>query len=361
VLAGWLIFVLLGVCVAALFVIVSALVKLIASVIWPAYVTSGWLRFFGGGARRRDHSCCLALSNGLKAGYQVLWASDVLTNALILGKERLFPKAIEQLIEVAKGQRDELDAECRRLSCLPPVVVGLFQSSWDLAARAIAEKLGIAKDDVEEAWRSLARQMILIGREAIEVGLVTKDWVTEIPAELIIGLPARALLDTLERSPRDGEIILASGIVLKHGDRPQGKLFDKVWEYLMEARNARAAVRLSSAERDLLCASLLAGGGALDDLPTGLAAKARDFETLPAARKEACLAIQRPLIAMSVECSRQQAFKDKLGVTIECIASEDSYVSTVLLGVSRNKDSDSDSDSDDDGNRQVLIGSDLES
>jgi len=320
---AWLIFIGVAVCVAALTVIVSALVKLIASAVWPAYVTSGWLRFFGGGTRRRDNSCGLALVNGFKAGYQVLWVSDVLTNTLIMGRFELLSKAIEQFIELAKGGRQELDADCRRLSCLPPVVVGLFQSSWDLATRAIAEKLGIGKDDVEEAWRSLARQMIVIGREAVNAGLLTKDWVAEIPVELVIGLPARAMLDTLERSPKEGQIVLGSGLVLRSDQRPMGLFFNKIWALLMEAQAAQAAAQLSGAARDGLCAILLAGGGDIDELPPGLRAMVQNFEMLPASTKELCLAVQRPLNAISVECSRQAAFKEKLELTIQGITDDD--------------------------------------
>lgn len=309
----------LGVCVTVMFIAVSALVKLLVSAIWPAYVTAGWLRFAGQrGTRRRDRSCFTALDQGFKAAYQVLWASDVFTNALILGKLDKFA----YLEEYVRGRRDDLDTEFRGLSCLPPVSVGLFGSSWDLAQQAIADQLGIGKDDVEEAWRSLARQMIRIGREAVDNDTVTKEWVMSIPAELCIGLPARTMLETLERSPNDGEIVLSSGLVLKHSDRPRGEFFDKMWQYLMEAREARWAVQLSKEDRDCLCAALLQGGGSIDDLPPKLKTAALGFEQLPAVRQRACQSIIRPLIAASLMCSRNEAFKSKLAIVIEAITSE---------------------------------------
>eukprot|EP00419_Tripos_fusus_P041344 CAMPEP_0172793566 /NCGR_PEP_ID=MMETSP1074-20121228/209539_1 /TAXON_ID=2916 /ORGANISM="Ceratium fusus, Strain PA161109" /LENGTH=331 /DNA_ID=CAMNT_0013630639 /DNA_START=729 /DNA_END=1724 /DNA_ORIENTATION=- len=308
---------------------VSALVKLLVSAIWPAYITAGWLRFVGQrGTRRHDRSCFTALEQGSKAAYQVLWASDVFTNALILGKLDKFA----YLEDYVRSRRDDLDAEFRGLSCLPPVSLGLFGSSWDLAQQAIAEQLGVGKDDVEEAWRSLARQMIRIGQEAVKEDTVTKEWVVSIPAELCIGLPARTMLETLERSPVDGEIVLSSGLVLRHSDRPRGELFDKIWQHLMEARDARWAVRLSMSERDCLCAALLAGGGSVDDLPPKLKTAVLSFEQLPAATHTACQAILRPLIAASLMCSRSEAFKSKLGLAIEAITSDDATDFNIFFG-----------------------------
>jgi len=319
ILATFIVLVALGVCAAMMLIPVSALVKLLVSAIWPAYVTAGWLRFVGQrGTRRHDRSCFAAVEQGVKAAYQVLWASDVFTNALILGKLDKFA----YLDDYVRGRRDDLDEEFRDLSCLPPVLVGLFGGSWDLAQQAIAEQLGIGKDDVEEAWRSLARQMIRIGREAVDDDMVTEKWVMSIPAELCIGLPARTMLETLERSPVDGEIVLSSGLVLRHSDRPRGEFFDKMWQHLMEARDARWAVQLSKADRDCLCAALLAGGGSVDDLPPTLKTAVLSFEQLPAARHSACQAILRPLVAASLMCSRSEAFKSKLALTIEAITSD---------------------------------------
>uniref|UniRef100_A0A7S4PXP8 Uncharacterized protein n=1 Tax=Alexandrium monilatum TaxID=311494 RepID=A0A7S4PXP8_9DINO len=324
VLVAWLVFVALGVCVVILVVLISALVKLIASVVWPAYVTAGWLRYFGSeGTRRRSDTCWRsAIVDGLKAGYQVLWASDVLTNAFIIGDPKRLVKACEQFKELAKGQRDALDGDCQRLSCLPPVVLGLFGPSWDLASHEAAKKLGISQDKVEEAWRSLAQLMIRLGREGVDDGLLTREWVQEVPAELCIGLPARAMLDTVERSLNDGELVLACGLVFRNDTRPKGEFFDKVWGNLMLARRKRAEVSLTTAERDALCAALLAGGGKPEGLPDGLAAGVRRFEELPQATHAACRDILRGLVACSVECSRRRPFKEKLQVTIECIADE---------------------------------------
>eukprot|EP00928_Gymnodinium_smaydae_P038822 TRINITY_DN26681_c0_g1_i1.p1 TRINITY_DN26681_c0_g1~~TRINITY_DN26681_c0_g1_i1.p1 ORF type:complete len:600 (-),score=73.87 TRINITY_DN26681_c0_g1_i1:376-2175(-) len=327
VLAAWLVFVALGLCVALLIVILSALVKLVVAAIYPAYVTAGWLRHFGGsGGRRGNNSCSTALWQGLKAGYQVLWASDVLTNAFIRGDPWILDQTQREFLELARGERDELSPSCQRLSPLPPVVVGLFQDSWDFVARELAAKLGIAEDEVEEAWRSLTRQMIRIGRQAVDEGLLTKEWVAELPVELIIGLPARALLDTIERSPNEGELVLSSGLVLRDEDRPRSDFFDEVWDGLMRARAARFAVTLSQSERNYLCAALLAGGGEHDELPQRLAAAVQSFESLPEARRSACNDILLPLVALSLRCSRKKAFKDKLQLIVRGITSSDGAV-----------------------------------
>lgn len=313
----------------------SAVVKLVASAIWPAYVTSGWLRYVGsGGTRRRSNACRSAVVDGVKAAYQVLWASDVLTNAFIIGDPVRLNKASQQFMQLARGERDMLDRDCQRLSCLPPAVIGLFGSSWDLAVRAVAEKLGIAEDEVEEAWRSLARMMIRIGREGIASGLLTREWVEEVPAELCIGLPARAMLETIERSPNEEELVLASGLVFRNDKRPKGGIFDKIWASLMRARGKLAHVELTEAEWDALRAALLAGGGAAAGLPPGLARGVRRYESLPADVHAACQELLKDLVATSVECSRMVPFKNKLQVTIECITSEEDIAAYVLEGFS---------------------------
>ena len=50
--------------------------------------------------------------------------------------------------------------------------------------------------------------MLRIGRLAVEEGFLTQEWVDEV--ELCIGLPARGLLDAVERSPNN-ELLLISG------------------------------------------------------------------------------------------------------------------------------------------------------
>lgn len=325
VLVAWLIVNVLGVCVAILAAMVSALVKVLASAIWPAYVAAGWLRHFGAtGTRRRSGSCCTGVAQGFKAGYQVLWLSDIVTNIFIKGDFSMFGKFRDEFDQLIKGQREELSSECQKLSCLPPVVVGIFKDTWDLATRAIADKLAIGKDEVDEAWLSLSRQMIRIGRDAIDDNVVTPEWVEGIPSELCIGLPARVLLETVERSPADGELVLASGLVLQNQSHGFGnEKFDKIWAGLMEARSARAVAQITDGDRLLLCRVLLAGGGDPDALPDGLADAARAFDQMPPTSRKQCQAIINPLVAVSIECSRVPAFRDKLMLVIEGITASD--------------------------------------
>ena len=166
--------------------------------------------------------------------------------------------------------------------------------------------------------------MIRLGREAIDSGLISRDWVSEIPAELCIGLPARTILETLERSPNKGEIVLSSGLVLNMEDRPIGSAaFEEIWDHLMAAREARARVQLTDVERECLCAMLLSGGADASQLPTGLAEALNKSRVCLGKKRAACQDVLRPLIAISILCSKQRLFKEKLCIVIEGITSDD--------------------------------------
>ena len=82
-------------------------------------------------------------------------------------------QTIKELLDYMTEQNGTVD-RCRKLSLLPPLTIGL-SDSWDFAAQEIARQLGIGANQVEEAWNSLARQMIRLGREAIEDGWITRD------------------------------------------------------------------------------------------------------------------------------------------------------------------------------------------
>jgi len=126
---GWCFGFVAGVIVLCLVILVSALVKLVAAAIWPAYVATGWLRYLGSGGRRQGGGCCAPITESLKAGYQVLWAADLITNACIYGDGALFQQTLDEFAEIVTGRREQLSSECRKIACLPPVVVGLFQGS----------------------------------------------------------------------------------------------------------------------------------------------------------------------------------------------------------------------------------------
>ena len=90
-----------------LLVVLSSSAKLILAVIWPAYVAAGWRR------RPSARSCCAPLLQGLKAGYQVVWASAVLTKICILNrsmsaKYEMVIQAVKGAAEVAQGDREQL-------------------------------------------------------------------------------------------------------------------------------------------------------------------------------------------------------------------------------------------------------------
>ena len=204
-------------CMVVVLILVACVGKLILAVIWPAYIAAGWLRVLAQARRRASaRQCCEPWVQGLTAGYQVVWAGSVLTNICILNrgmntKWSMVQQTCDEVWEYAKGDRQELSPSLSSLSLFPPILVGLFADSWDLHLRTLAQRLGVSKDKVEEAWRGLARQMIRLGRAAVETGLLTAEWVDEVPAELCIGLPALALLDAVERSP-PGELLLVGGL-----------------------------------------------------------------------------------------------------------------------------------------------------
>ena len=315
ILAAWIVAVLLGTCLAVLGVGILMVIELLASTIYPAYITSGWLRYAGG--RRRYGSTCLALKQGLTACVQVCWTFDVGTNMMICQD---FSEYRATLDELAGAMRGSEAGRCSRLSCLPRLDVGLADGSWDFALQEIARQLGLGSDEVDEAWRSLARQMIVIGRGAIENGWFSRDWVSELPAELCLGLPARTLLDTIERSS-SGALRMSSGLVINEQDRPRGQFFDEIWQHFTEAKNARAQVQVSEEEHRCLEAMLLAGGGG--NLPEGLAAVLAEAEAMPPFRLEALRQVQRPLMAISILLSRKSDFKDRLQVVINGITCDD--------------------------------------
>ena len=72
-------------------------------------------------------------------------------------------QTIAELLDYMTEQSRSVD-RCRKLS-----------DSWDFAAQEIARELGIGANQVEEAFNSLARQMIRLGREAIEDGWITRE------------------------------------------------------------------------------------------------------------------------------------------------------------------------------------------
>lgn len=314
----WFIGFILGACLLAVGILTSVLLKLVVAAVWPAYVASGLLVYVGRGGRPRDRSLWQALCQGIKAGYQVFWFADILSNAWIVCKPDLANRAFREFQQIASGERDALSPECQSVSCLPPVVIGLFMGEWDMAERLVATALDVSVNQVKEAWQSLKSQMVSIGKEALEAGQLSEDYLASVPPELVIGLPARCMLDTIERSSRE-ELVLASGLRIKEARRPRGAFADRAWGELQKARAALEGVNFSPGVRGKLCASLLAGGGDPAELPSGLAAALQEFDALPPDQHRACLAVQQPLIGLAVESSRQAAFRHELNDVVQTL------------------------------------------
>jgi len=300
-------------------ILLSAAAKLVASFLWPAYVASGWLRAVGARRRSASRACVAPFVQGGKAAYQVLWAGDVITNAAIVAmcdRGALYHRVRREFEEMARGTRDALSAECRVVSCLPPVVVGIFRGGgegWEVEAAIAraASALRTRVDVVRAAWSSLGEQMKAQAAESVGAGLLTDDYVDEAPPALVIGLPASVLLSTIERSP-SGELVLSSGLAISAASRPRTKFADALWRHLDAARAALREAAPAPEERALLVASLLAGGAEEGELPPPLAAACRAFYSLPADRLRLCRRVARELTAAAVECSREPLFCTEL-------------------------------------------------
>lgn len=309
---------------------VVSLAKLIVAVIWPAYISAGWLRIVAHARRRPSaRTCCEPLVQGLKAGYQVVWASSLLTNICISNrtlqaKWELVEQTVGEGLEFAKGDRAELSPEIRSLSLFPPVLVGLFHNSWDLSLRTLAHRLGVSPNMVQEAWRGLARQMMWFCQAAVEEGLITDEWVQEVPVGLCIGLPARAFLQAVERSP-PRELVLMGGLRVS-ADRAAelGGFAEKVWTLFCKAQDARNQVEITPAVHRLLCARLLAGGEEPGTLPPTLADAVEQYENLSEATHAACQRVLQPLLEFGLACGEQRQFKENLKLIIESLPHLDS-------------------------------------
>lgn len=314
---GWCFVFVAGIFSVVIAIPVSALVKLALGGIWPAYIATGWLRHFTGGGRRRGRNCCDALVQSIKAGYQILWASDVLTNACIVGDFGLLQQVADEFAEMAKGRRDQLSPECSRISCLPPVVIGLFTGTWEMTERAVASTLRVSLSVVRSAWVGLRNQMASVLHDAIARGIMSEEEALEVPPWLVLGLPARVLLDTVERSP-PGELRLESGLCITADSALHfGRFESAVWENLQRAVSLRTQSPPTFYERDCLSGALLAGGGDESELPEGLADSVERFESLPEPRLSHLEAIRSCLVAVAVECTRQYAFRSELQKVIQ--------------------------------------------
>ena len=100
-----------------------------------------------------------------------------------------------------------------------------------------------------QIWYNLQIFVILRSK-----GHLTQEYVLEVPPELIIGLPARVLLSTVDRSePR--VMRLATGLEITEARRPRGQLADKIWGQFKNAQQAYSGV--SPGDRPLLEAVLI--------------------------------------------------------------------------------------------------------
>merc|ERR1712187_122766 len=112
------------------------------------------------------------------------------------------------------------------------------------------------------AWDHFFGQLEGTGRRCLREGLLTTDYVSEVPPALLIGLPALVLFQVVARSPpEEPALVLASGFRLYDSQRPRSSFADDVWQSLMEAKSAYngALPTMTAADRKKLEADLLAG------------------------------------------------------------------------------------------------------
>ena len=292
----------------------SVLLKVLASVLWPGYVACGWLRYAG--ARRQQRAPLTVLKQAGQAAYQVFWFSDIVTNAAILMDPDLVSKATAEITALATGTRQELSSEVKRVSCLPPVIIGVLDQrdgAWRLEVQAIATALSMDKAVLEGAWTSFFNEMGRLGRACLDRELLTTEYCEGTPPALLIGLPALVLCAAVARSPTgENALTLANRVTFTSMTRPHGtKFVDEAWSALMEAKKAHeraTAEGVLPSQQAMLEAVLLAGGAPLDELPPVLQAaynSAGEHGELP----PLLAAIHRPLYALAYQMAKQPVFK----------------------------------------------------
>ena len=137
---------------AVLMLPISLVVKFVVAIYWPAYVACGWLRTVG--SRRQHRDCGTILLETAKAAYQVLWFSDIITNAAVLMRFDLAAAARDQFVALAKGERTSLSAEVQAVSWMPPVVIGVLdqqRGTWRVELQRIARAINVPVDTLGKA------------------------------------------------------------------------------------------------------------------------------------------------------------------------------------------------------------------
>ena len=296
--------------VIALGIVLSALVKFVAAIYWPAYVACGWLRTVS--SRRQHRNVGTIVVEAAKAAYQVLWFSDIITNCAIRRDPARASNAAEQMVALAKGERQELSAEVRAVSLLPPVVIGVLQpgegGAWHVDLERVAREINVPVDKLRVAWEGFFQQMKLMGERCIERDLLSAEYAGELPPPLLIGLPSLVLLQLVARSPPgEDALVLADGMRVDRRTRPRGAFADQAWARLIEAKKAVEAAKQAKVLPNglqQLEAVLLAGGADATELPPALAAAAAT--ELPPALS----AVHRPLYDVVYKMAQQRMFKD---------------------------------------------------
>ena len=332
-----------GVPCLAIAIALSALVKLVGCALWPGYVACGWLRTVG--AKRRVAHRRLTvravrarLSDASKAAYQVVWLSDIVTNASILLRPDLAAQAVHEFGDLARGARRELSPEVRCVSWFPPAVIGVFGGrvgggggEWRVEVGRLAAKAGVESGAFERMWGAFFAAVEASGRRCLAEGLLTEDAILEAQPSLIVGLPSLVLFEAVVRSPpNDDALTLRDGTELTNSSRPRGAWADARWAELMRAKHkwqqheARILSGLGSdalqRSRRALEAVLLAGGEDPTELSEKLAALVGPGEEeLSGPERD----VRQALYAAALACAGHAIFKRHCNDALQAVLSVD--------------------------------------
>lgn len=297
--------------IAVLGIAFSAIAKVVGAIYWPTYVACGWLRTVS--SRRQHRSIRTVCIEAAQAMYQVMWFSDIITNAATLMRPDLAEQAGREIIAISRGESTELSPEVRRLSCLPPVVIGVLRTGggWRVELRSIARALNVPVGLLEKAWDSFFGQMVVIGRRCIRRELLTSEYIAELPPALLIGLPGVVVLETIERSPVGAEeFILADGTKIDNTNRPRARFANEAWAKFLEAKKAyEAALTRGPFERELLEAVLLAGGAPIAELPPALATAVASALGVEGQLPAHLSAVHKPIAAVVLKLAQEATYK----------------------------------------------------
>lgn len=97
----------------------SLLLEVVLVTLWPPFVSHyGFL-----GARKPQLFSADAVLSAGKAAYQVIWLSEMLQNAVILGRLEVIAQAYRECLEMKNGRRHLFSSDILAFAVLPPISI----------------------------------------------------------------------------------------------------------------------------------------------------------------------------------------------------------------------------------------------